>query len=132
MNRKTCETVNASIVEAIPKSTSSVIHPDALRVDAEDAALADISADYRGPSTSRFACAAHGRCETLVSPGASCGAGTRRVRWLRSRKRHRLRAHSRVSLSHAPLPRPAPRCPPRQQQTGHPEEPFPTFSRVNG
>src|ERR1700674_509168 len=46
MNRKTCETVNASIVEAIPKSTNSVIQPDALRVSGAAAAAA-MPADYK-------------------------------------------------------------------------------------
>jgi hypothetical protein len=49
-----CETVKASIVDAIPKRTSSVIHPDALLADV--VAVADMTADYRrrrvSPSTS--------------------------------------------------------------------------------
>ena len=36
------------MVEAIPKSTRSLTHPDARRVDAAVAAPSDISADYRG------------------------------------------------------------------------------------
>lgn len=42
MNRKTWETVNASIVEAMPKSTSKVIHPDDRRVDVAGSGTADI------------------------------------------------------------------------------------------
>jgi hypothetical protein len=49
MNRKTCETVNASTVDAIPKRTSSVVHDDGIRVDVVGAAPADMSADYKGP-----------------------------------------------------------------------------------
>jgi hypothetical protein len=41
-NRKTCETVDASIVEAIPKRTSSVTHPEALRAEFAAAASAGI------------------------------------------------------------------------------------------
>jgi hypothetical protein len=37
------------MVEAIPKSTSSVIHPDALRFDVAVAVSADMSGDYRQP-----------------------------------------------------------------------------------
>jgi hypothetical protein len=37
------------MVEVIPNSTSSVIHPDAFRVNVAEAAPADISADYIGP-----------------------------------------------------------------------------------
>jgi hypothetical protein len=47
MKRKTCETVNASTVEAIPKSSSSLIQPDAFRVGFAVAVPADMSADYR-------------------------------------------------------------------------------------
>lgn len=47
MKRKTWETVNASIVEAIPKSTSRLIQPEARLVDTAAAALSDMSADYR-------------------------------------------------------------------------------------
>jgi hypothetical protein len=35
------------MVEAIPKSTSRAIHPDALRVDGEAATPSDMRADYR-------------------------------------------------------------------------------------
>ncbi len=41
-----CETVAASIVDAIPKSTSSVTQPDALRADAP-AIFTDTTADYK-------------------------------------------------------------------------------------
>src|SRR5467141_3681511 len=53
MNRKTWETVKASTVDTIPKRTSSLIHPDALRVDAASTAPADTSADYRCPHAAR-------------------------------------------------------------------------------
>jgi hypothetical protein len=44
--RKTWETLNASMVEAIPKRTRRVIHPDVLGVDVA-AAVAGMSTDYR-------------------------------------------------------------------------------------
>jgi hypothetical protein len=43
----TWATVNASMVEVIPKRTSSAIHPDALGVDVAADLRADMSADYR-------------------------------------------------------------------------------------
>jgi hypothetical protein len=49
MNRKTCETVNASTVDAIPKRTSSAVHVDGIPVEVVGAAPADISADYERP-----------------------------------------------------------------------------------
>src|SRR5450756_3239758 len=38
----------ASTVEAIPKSTSNLIHPDAFRFDLSATTPSDISGDYRG------------------------------------------------------------------------------------
>jgi hypothetical protein len=49
MKRKTWDTVNASIVEAIPNRTSSVIQLDARRVEVANAAPDDMSADYKRP-----------------------------------------------------------------------------------
>jgi len=43
--------VNASMVEVIPKRTSSAIHPDALGVEV-GVVPADMSADYKGPQNS--------------------------------------------------------------------------------
>ena len=54
MKRKTWETVNASTVEAIPKRTSNVIHPDALRADAVVAVPAAMSGDYRAENFKRW------------------------------------------------------------------------------
>ena len=43
--------MDASIVEAIPKSTRSVTHPDARRAEVVSAAPADTTADYRGATS---------------------------------------------------------------------------------
>src|ERR1700694_4381866 len=48
MKRKTWETVDASMVEAIPKSTSSAIHPDGFRIGGAETVPTDMSADYKG------------------------------------------------------------------------------------
>src|SRR5579864_9732051 len=45
MNRKTCETVNASSAEAIMNRTKSLVHPDAARVDVVAPESADMSDD---------------------------------------------------------------------------------------
>jgi len=45
MNRKTCETVNASTAEAIMNRTKSLVHPDAARVDVVAPESADMSDD---------------------------------------------------------------------------------------
>ena len=52
--RKTCETVPASIVEAIPNNTSSPIQPVALRVAITPVVPVAMSADYRRPEMGAF------------------------------------------------------------------------------
>src|SRR5467141_407370 len=47
MNRKTCETVKASTVEAIPNRTNRVIQPEAGRVEVAFASSTGMTADYR-------------------------------------------------------------------------------------
>src|SRR6266699_1327350 len=47
--RKTWDTVAASIVEAIPNSTSSPIHPVAIRGGAATVVSVDMSADFKRP-----------------------------------------------------------------------------------
>jgi hypothetical protein len=53
MKRQTCETLNASIVAVMPKSTSRATHPDAFRVDAGVVTSGCMSADYKGPRDRR-------------------------------------------------------------------------------
>jgi hypothetical protein len=48
-------TVKASMVEVIPKRTSSAIHPDALGVEV-GVVPADMSADYKGPQNTPVSC----------------------------------------------------------------------------
>ena len=55
MKRKTCETLKASMVETIPKSTRKVIHPDALSLDVATVSSAGMSADYRHAARVRAA-----------------------------------------------------------------------------